>query len=130
MSAEDNKAFIRRYFDAISGKEKPQSVVDQYVGDEDPALKQHIEDAEQGFPHYELLAEDLIAEGDKVFIQAKWRGTHTGTFMGIPASGREVDVPVALVYQIADGKIVAHWMLADNMGLMQQIGMLPMPGTS
>jgi predicted ester cyclase len=130
MSAEENKAFVRRYFEALSGKDKPESVVVQYVGDEDAELKQHIVDAEQGFPHYELIAEDLIAEGNKVFVQARMRATHTGNFMGIPATGRPVDIPVALVYQIANGKIVAHWMLSDNMGLMQQIGVIPTPSLS
>jgi predicted ester cyclase len=130
MSAEENKVLVRRYFEAISGKDKPPSVVDQFVADADPELKQHIVDAEQGFPRYELIAEDLIAEGDKVFVQARMRATHSGNFMGIPATGRQVEMPVALVYQIANGKIVAHWMLSDNMGLMQQLGVIPTPSSS
>lgn len=127
MSTEANKALVRRYLAALSGQEKPASLVDEYVAESDPELKQHIADAEQGFPLYELIEEDLIAEGDQVMLKAKWRGTHSGAFMGIPASGQNVDVPVALIYRIADGKIAAHWMLADNMGLMQQIGVIPTP---
>src|SRR5215213_4582730 len=125
MSAEENKALVRRYFEAISGKAKPPSVVDQFVADADPELKQHIVDAEQGFPRYELIADDLLTEGDKVFVQGRMRATHTGNFLGIPATGRQVDMPAAPVYQTANGKIVAHWMLSDNMGLMQQIGVIP-----
>jgi predicted ester cyclase len=127
MSIEENKAFIRRYLAALSGKEKPASVVDQYVADSDPELKQHIVDAEQGFPLYELVEEDLIAEGDQVVLKCRLVGTHNGTFMGIPATGKSVDVPVALIYRIADGKIASHWMLSDNMAMMQQIGVIPAP---
>src|SRR5689334_411585 len=100
MSTEENKAFVRRYLAAISRKPKPQSVIDEYIADSDPDLKQHILDAEQGFPQYELIEEDLIAEGDKVVLQCRLIATHTGNFMGIPASGRSIDVPVALIYRI------------------------------
>jgi steroid delta-isomerase-like uncharacterized protein len=127
MSTEENKAFVRRYLAALSGKAKPQSVVDEYVSDSDPELKQHIVDAEQGFPLYELIEEDLIAEGDQVVLKCKWRGTHSGTFMGIPATGKSVDVPAVLIYQIADSKIASHWMLVDSMALMQQLGVIPAP---
>jgi predicted ester cyclase len=127
MSTEENKALIRRYLAAISGKEKPQSVIDEYIADSDPDLKQHIVDAEQGFPLYELIEDDLIAEGDQVVLKSTLRGTHNGSFMGIPATGKSIDVPVALIYRIADGKIADHWMLSDNLAMMQQIGVIPTP---
>jgi predicted ester cyclase len=47
--------------------------------------------------------------------------------MGLPATGRPVDFDVFITYRVADGKIVDHWMLSDNMVLMQQLGMLPPP---
>jgi predicted ester cyclase len=127
MLAEQNKAFIRQYFDALSGKAKPVSVVDQYVADQDVTLKQHIMEAERGFPQYELLAEDMVAEGEKVMVRARLRATHAGEFMGIPATGRQIDVEVALIYTLMNGKIVDHWMLVDSLSLMQQLGVLPMP---
>jgi predicted ester cyclase len=130
MSAEENRALIQRYLDAISGKEKPASVVDQYVADADAALKQHIVEAERGFPRYELIADDMVAEGDKVMLKARLRAVHTGDFMGIPATGRQVEVEGALSYTIANGKIVDHWMLLDNMTLLQQLGVLPTPGSA
>jgi predicted ester cyclase len=127
MSAEENKAFIREYFAALSGKDKPASVVNRYVGDSDEALKQHIAGSEVAFPHYELIAEDMIAEGDKVAVRALLRAVNSGPFMGMPPTGKQVTVPGWLIYRVANGKIVEHWMLFDSMSLMQQLGALPQP---
>jgi predicted ester cyclase len=127
MSTQENKAFILRYFDAISGKDKPPKVVDEYVADADQELKQEIASLEAAFPHYELIADDLVAEGDKVAVRATGRGTHKGDLMGIPPTGVEVTISLMLIYQIADGKIVKHWMVADDMSLMLQLGVIPTP---
>ena len=60
MSTSENKAFIRRYLDAINGKEKPAAVIDQYISDADAVLKQHIAGYEAAFPRYALIVEDMI----------------------------------------------------------------------
>lgn len=73
---------------------------------------------EAGFPLYELIADDVIAEGDKVVVLATFRGTHQGEFAGIAATGAEVEIPLIIIYQIEDGQIVNHWMQADVVGLM------------
>ena len=127
MSTAESRAFIQRYAEALSGKAKPASVVDQYVADSDEALKQHIADGEAAFPRYEMIGEDLIIDGDKVVLRFAWRGTHQGNFMGIPATGRQINVPGIIIYRIAadknnEVKIVEHWMQIDSAALMQQLG--------
>jgi predicted ester cyclase len=129
-SVAENRALITAYFEAISGNEKPTSLQEEYIADSDQALKDHIDMFEAAFPLYELIAEDIIAEGDEVAIRATFRGTHEGEFAGIPATGNEVEIPVFLIYRIEDGLIVEHWMQADVMGLMQQLGALPAPEAS
>ena len=126
MSPEENKAFIRRYFEALSGKDKPAAVVNRYVSDEE--LKHHIALYEAAFPSYQLIAEDMIAEGDKVVVRSTFRGTHKGDLMGIPPTGKQVTMPLILIYRIADDKIVEHWMQADALGLLQQLGVIPPMG--
>ena len=121
MSAEQNKAFIRQYFAAFSGKDKPPALLDGYVAGSDPELKQHIAYFEAAFPRYELIAEDMIAEGDRVTVRAFIRGTHQGEFMGIPPTGRTFTSSGIIIYRIADGKIVQHWMQTDVLGLMQRL---------
>lgn len=122
MSAEENKAFVRRYLSAISGKDKTPTVVNQFVADADEALKQHIAYFEAAFPRYEMIAEDMIAEKDQVVVRLTARGTHKGEFMGVPATGKSINIPGILIYRIADGKIVEHWMQVDAVSLMQQLG--------
>jgi hypothetical protein len=68
-----------------------------------------------------------IAEGDLVAGYETWRGTHTGEFFGIPASGRPVTFKVNDIIRVANGKIVEHWAVTDNLSLMQQIGAIPEP---
>jgi predicted ester cyclase len=126
MSVSENKELVRRYIEALSGKPKPASVINLYVNDR--PLAEHIEAAEAGFPLYELLAEDLIAEGDLVAVRARMRGEHQGTFMGMPATGKQIDVALFLTYRIAGGKIVDHWMVSDNLAMLQQLGAVPTPG--
>ena len=88
MSATENKAFVRRYLDAINGKAKPPAVVDQFISEEDDLLKQHIAGYEAAFPHYTLVPEDIVAEGDKVVVRFTFSATYGGGFMDIPAAGR------------------------------------------
>jgi hypothetical protein len=123
MSIEENKDLIRRYLEALSGKPKPEEVVRLFVVDE--PLIEHIRVAEEAFPLYRLDVEEMIAEGDLVAVRVRHRGVHRGSFMGIPPTGREIDTPGFLTYRIEDGKIVDHWMQADNMLLMQQLGVIP-----
>ena len=126
---ETNKALINSYLDAISGKDKPAATVDEYVADSDEELKQHIAFFEAGFPRYELIAEDMIAERDKVVVRITFRGTHKSELMDIPPTGKQVAMPLIITYRIADGKIVEHWMSADQLGFMQQLT-APPPGTT
>lgn len=115
MSTEETKALVVRYLEALSGKEKPAHVVDQYIADSDPALKEHIRAAEVDFPCYELLADAMVVEGNLAAVRARLRATHKPT-------GKAVDAPLMLFYRIGDGKIVEHWMIMDNDTLMKQLG--------
>jgi predicted ester cyclase len=125
MSTETNKAFVLQYIDALSGRDKPRALQDEYIADSDEELKGHIMFFEASFPHYDLVADDMIAEGDKVSVLARFRGVHNGDLMGIPPTGKQVDVPFAITYRLAQGKIAQHWMSFDRMTLMEQLGVAP-----
>jgi predicted ester cyclase len=127
MSAEANKAFIRRYFEALSGKDKPRATLDEYIADSYEEFKEHIAVAEAAFPRYEMIAEDIIAEGDKVVVRATMRGVHKGDYMGIPPTGKQITNPFIIIYRIANGKIAEHWIQVDAVGMMQQLGAMPSP---
>lgn len=126
MSAQENKEFIRRYLEAVSGHPKPPALVDQYVAEQ--PLKDHIAGGEQGFPRYTMDIDMLIAEDDLVSVIGRFGGTHTGPFMGIPATGKTAsDVPFHITYRVENGKIVDHWLLMDSAALMQKLGLTPSP---
>ncbi len=71
--------------------------------------------------------EELIAEGDKVVNRFTWRGTHRGDFLGVPPTGNQVEVKGVVIDRFADGKIADTRILMDNLGLMQQLGVVPSP---
>ncbi len=122
MSTAENKEFIARYFAALSGKAKSAVVVAEFT--DNAELRQHIEIFEAAFPHYELLADEMIAEGDKVVVCARFRGTHKGDLMGIAPTGRQVTIPFIIVYQVVGGKIAGFNMAIDQMDLMKQLGVM------
>ena len=125
MSAQSNKEIIERYLEAISGKPKPAELVARFV--DDVSLKDHIALFEAAFPRYALHADDLVAEGDRVAVRATFCGRQTGDFQGIAPSGRDVTISLMLIYRLAGGTIVEHWMNADSLGLLQQLGAVPAP---
>jgi predicted ester cyclase len=71
--------------------------------------------------------DEVIGDGDKVAVRLRFEGTHTGEFMGVPASGRHFSIEGTAFLHVADTKIVDLWGSLDTMGLMQQIGGLPIP---
>jgi predicted ester cyclase len=123
MNAQENKDFIRKYFEALSGKPKTPELVDQYVAEQ--PLKDHIVMNEAAFPGYELEVERMVAEDDLVSVIGRARGTHKGPFMGMPPTGKSWDVPLHITYRIEGGKIVEHWLVLDTAAFMQQLGMIP-----
>ena len=77
-----------------------------------------------GIPDMDLPIEDVIAEGEKVLVRLRVKGTHGGDLMGVPATGKPIDIAVLDLFQFQDGKLVEHWALLDNLGLLRQIGVL------
>lgn len=130
MSTEENKAFIRRYLNAISGRDKPAALLADYISDADASLKQHIAGTEAAFPHYELISDDMIAEDNRVAVRMTFRGVHEGAMGDIPATGKAVSQPFMIIYRVAGNKIVEHWTSMDRMALMQQLGILPQPAAT
>ena len=123
MSTEENKAFIRRYLEVFSGKDKPQEVLEQYISD--PELIKHALANEAAFPKYEIIADEMIAEGDRVCILGRMRGVHMGDLQGIPPTGKQVENPLVVIYRLADGKIAESRVYQDRMTMMEQLGVLP-----
>jgi predicted ester cyclase len=123
---QKNKEFIINYINAVgTGVPKTRALLEKYITDE--ALIGHIEFFETAFPGYEVYIDEIIAEGNRVLVQARTKGTHLGNLGDIPPTFKNVDFPFVVRYEIDNNKIVSHWMLADQMVLMQQLGIVPSP---
>ena len=106
----------------MSRNEKTRALCEKYTADEH--LIEHIEFFEAAFPKYELFIEEIMTEGNKVLIQARLNGTHAGELKGIPPTGSTIDLLFAIRYTIENNKIVNHWLIADQMFLMEQLGVM------
>ena len=76
-----------------------------------------------------MVVEDMIAEGDIVVLRYALEGTHEGELFGIPPTGKQLSDKGIAVERISDGKIREHWRVTDELGMMQQLGVIPEQGT-
>ncbi len=118
-----NKEFIINYYNALSGTPKTREILEKYISDEE--LIGHAEFFDKVFPNYEVVIDEMTAEGNRVIVKARTKGTHLGEFAGIPPTYKTIDHPFVICYEIENEKIISHWMLADKMNLMEQLGVIP-----
>ena len=90
-------------------------------------MRQQFDGFRAGLPDFRATILHQAAEDDLVVTHKVFHGTHTGELLGIPATGREVEIVVMDVVRVAGGRIVEHWGLVDRLGLLQQLGALPEP---
>ena len=138
MSTEQNKSIVRRWIEEGWNKGNV-SVIDQFyapdVVQHDPgspmpvtssaALKQYVGVFLTAIPDLHFEIDDLIAEGDKVVWRFTSRGTQTGPLLNLPPTGKSSIVTGMVFFRLTDGKIAEVWVNIDNLGLLQQLGVIP-----
>jgi steroid delta-isomerase-like uncharacterized protein len=77
-----------------------------------------------GFSNRKFIVKEIFASGDKLTKYWQFKGTHTGDFMGIPATGKTIDVEGCTIARMVNGKIVEERDFMDNMDFMKQLGLL------
>jgi steroid delta-isomerase-like uncharacterized protein len=77
------------------------------------------------FPDLRMEVLDLVASGDKAVARVKATGTQDGEFMGMPPSGRSVEVELIDIMRFDDGLVVEHWGVMDMLAMLQQLGAVP-----
>jgi len=88
-------------------------------------LKQKYDLLRTGFPDLNFTIEDILTASDRVAVRVTVRGTHTGMFMGRPATGRVFAVTSVSIFRIASDRIVEHWGVFDQMAMLAQLGTFP-----
>jgi predicted ester cyclase len=83
-------------------------------------------DATFSEPRFDI--EDIIADGDMVAIRGTANGTHAGEFFGNPPTGKSFSAEQVHWFRLSGGKVVEHWAVRDDLGQLQQLGLLPEPG--
>lgn len=77
------------------------------------------------FHDLQLEVEEMIAEGDPVMTRVTRHALHEGEFAGMPPTGRDITLHAFTVFRLVDGKIAEEWEIVDELGLMEQLGMVP-----
>jgi steroid delta-isomerase-like uncharacterized protein len=91
-------------------------------------LKQFLSMFRSAFPDLRATVDQVIAEGDTIAARFTMSGTHQGEFFGIPPTGKRMEITGIDVVRFENGKMVEHWGNQDDLGMMQQLGVIPMPG--
>jgi steroid delta-isomerase-like uncharacterized protein len=139
VSPDDNKAILRTYVETIFNQKQVDRADDLVAPDyldhaALPGQAPGLEGAKQkwamylaGIPDLRVTIEELVAEGDMVAVRRSYEGTHQGELLGIPATGKHLQLGGISIFRLAGGKIAEHWEQLDRLTLMQQLGVIPAP---
>jgi steroid delta-isomerase-like uncharacterized protein len=141
MSTEENKTLVRRNIEEVFNQGN-LAVVDETIAStythHDPAnpwvppgpegQKELARTYRTAFPDLHFTIEDQIAAGDRVVTRWTGRGTHRGALLGIAPTGKQFTVLGITITRMAAGKIVEAWVNYDSLGLLQQLGVIPVLG--
>lgn len=137
MVLDTRKAVARRFFeDAFGGGQL--DLLDQilspgYVDHDAPpglppgpaGIRIIMSTFRSAFPDLRFDIEDQVSEGDRVVTRYTFRGTHLGEMMGIPATGKTVEMPGISIYRLEDGRMAEAWVQYDMLGMLRQLGVIP-----
>jgi steroid delta-isomerase-like uncharacterized protein len=133
----DYKEMAQRWYSEVMSEGKTE-VIDELCApnflDHDPlpgttadlaGLKDFVAQIRAAFPDMQVTVEDMIAEGDRLAVRSTMHGTHEGDFMGIPGSGKKVEVSNYDFVRFENDQAAEHWGVIDSAALMEQLGMAP-----
>jgi steroid delta-isomerase-like uncharacterized protein len=134
MSLEENKAIIRNFFEKTNreGRTAVEFCAPGFIAYIGGIPAMNLQAFQQwqaryyaAFSDTRITIEDMVAEDNKVAWRGVTTATHTAEFMGTPASGKQIVVPVMGMARLAEGKVVEWWNSPDRLSWMQQIGAIP-----
>ena len=147
MSARENARTVRRIYEDLWNERRLQVADEVIAGDATnydtglmpmpfgpEEMKGTVRIITAAFPDNHHEVEEVIAEGDTVVLRCTLTGTHEGPFMGIPPTGRKIEVTEIHIYRLEEGKAVEHRVGRDDLGAMRQLGVIadaiPEPGSA
>lgn len=134
MSTEQNQAAFRRViaeawnkgnYDVLPDHFNPDFIEHQFgLHATIEGIRGDIQYLRTAFPDFSLSIEDMVADGDKIWVRMTARGTNRGGFMG-PPNGKSFEASVFDLCRFEDGKIVEHWGSPDRFAVLAQLELLP-----
>lgn len=136
MSSEENKKIVHRLFTEVFNN-KNLTVIDELVDDNyvnhafkgvppgPTGFRMVVEMFNTAFPDAHMYIDDQIAEGEKVVGRGRFTGTQSGEFQGIAPTGRAIDMSYIDIFRVENGKLVENWVAMDQLGMLQQLGVIP-----
>jgi predicted ester cyclase len=135
-TAEENKATIREFIAGYNNRD--MDVFEKLVAPDyfDHLFQQHGRDkfkemftmAFQGFPDWHEAIEDIIAEGDKVWVRIRATGTHTNEWnlfgVSVPPTGNKIDMNMVFIWRLENGRLIEGWEVDDNLEILKQMGVV------
>jgi len=133
----DHAAAMKRLYDLISAGDIDgfgELLADDFVEHEEmPGLERSKEGVKQlfhmyraAFPDLRMEPQDVLVSGDKAVARVRATGTHQGEFLGMPATGRSVDVQLIDITRFGDDALAReHWGVFDSLAMLQQLGAIP-----
>ena len=138
--SEENKALLRRWFEEVWNQGRAASIDEMLASDAivhglGPSLRGPSEFKpfqamyRGAFPDIDLQVDDMLAEGD--LVAARWSGvgTHRGDGLGFMATSKRAQFKGLTIVRVRDGKIVEGWNSFDQLGMLQQLGVVTLPGS-
>ncbi len=133
MSAEENKAIVRRFYEAYPDIDAAFELIADALAYHGPGNATNTRERwKQGdtrmvaaMPDARVIVDDQIAEGDKVVTRWTLRGTSQNSLMGFPPTGKPVTITAVTIDRVAGSKIVEHWFESDVNSAMRQLGAVP-----
>jgi steroid delta-isomerase-like uncharacterized protein len=142
MSADQDKAVIRRFFEELWNNRDLEVADEIFAADcvthqlrsgaevaavsrNAEAVRKHVSEWLAGFPDLRFTIEQMVAEAGRVVTQSVMQGTHTGIWLGIPPTDKQVGIRMMTIHRVISGRIAEDWMLVESLGFFQQLGLIP-----
>jgi len=137
VSPEENKAVVRKAIEEVNNRDPAkgvETIIDGFTAPDyidhtnqlrgPEGVKQFYAVFLKAFPDYHRTIEDIIAEGDKVWVHSITTMTHTGKFHGAAPTGKKITITGVNIYRMVNGKVVEGWNVTDQLDMLKQLGVI------